>query len=608
MQMNAEQKYKDALPADTVARIQAILAAHGIETAESRSASGVRHCHSMRVSVQNAAFGANGKGMTEDYSRASGYAEFMERLQAGYLQRRVWRDQMLDFPDEKQLTPDACAASCAVWLEQMRTGAEAFLGREVPAWQVFQKAFEAEGDRATVAALPFYDPIHDETAYFPKKAMPFLYNTNGLAAGNNLIEAAVQSLSEIYERYNLLKLFFGNEVPPAVPEEVLRSVPKLYEVIEDLRAAGLRVLVKDCSFGEPFPVLAAVVIDPVHHAYHVHLGAFPVFEIALERSFTELFQGRTLQTVADTTSVTLGDPQKRSNAELIQFLTKGCGRYPLSFFSDRPTYPFRAFPDRAAMTNAELLHIFAQDLERKGRRLYLRDLSHLGFPAIRIVVPGMSEIMPTLLIDRFPISWMLEQYRDAPLRSTALTAEQRTEYRMLLDYLAANYGEAAYDVLFLSGKNPDRTNHNVSRFLGRILYGWMEWERDPARAMRFARLAQAVAEPRQRDELACLCAFREQICAGQDPTLTQAGLSALFDEQTAAEAARVVLEGENPFAGYLLHCAEETCADCPFHETCSGWTNDRLIEKMRGIVSKFDADGAMARLREQTAFLRAGRL
>lgn len=599
--MKAETKFKDALPARTVERIQGILASHGIETSEAGIASGVKHCHSMRVSVKDVEFGANGKGMTEDYSKASGYAEFMERLQAGYLRRRIWRDQCVDFPDEVQMTAADCAVSCTDWIEGMRKSLSDLFGREIPTSQIVRKLFEADGEAQTVTAIPFYDPKHDRMIYYPKKGMAFLYNTNGLAAGNNLTEAAVQSLSEIYERHNLVRMFFGNFVPPTIPEDYLRRFPKVYEIIEDLRAAGLEVLVKDCSLGEPFPLVAAVVVDQPHHAYHVHLGAFPAFEIALERSFTEMFQGRTLQDVTNTSTFAARDTKGRTNAELIQFLTTGCGRYPLSFFSDRPTHPFRPFPDRSTMSNAELLREFTDYLEGKGYHLYVRDISHLGFPSIRVVVPGMSEIMPTQLLDRFPIAYMLERYRQAPLDLTALTEDERFEYRLLLDYLAANYGADALDYLFLTGRNLDRTNRNVTRFLGRMVYGWMEWERDRETALGYAHAALPVAEQEDAQYLACLCAFQEQLAAGADLAAVRSALGVLYGAASAAEVDAVLTTGENPFARYLVRCAPERCEACPYHANCTGWTTDAFVEKIRHIVAAFDSEAAHVRLRETFA-------
>lgn len=595
--MFVDRKFKERLPEQTVAKIQSILAAHGIETLESGVASGVKHCHSMRVSVKDVEFGANGKGMTEAYSRASGYAEFMERLQGGYLTRRIWRDQCLDFPDERQLSREACTASCGEWIDAMQRSLSALFDREIPRSQILRKLFEVDGEAETVAALPFYDPQNDRQVWFPKKAMAFLYNTNGLAAGNDLTEAAVQSLSEIYERHNLVRMFFGNFVPPTVPEDCLRQYPRVWEIIEDLRATGLEVLVKDCSLAEPFPLVAAVVIDRPHHAYHVHLGAFPAFEIALERAFTEMFQGRTLGDVANTNTLAAGDSKKRSNAELIKFLTTGCGRYPLSFFSDEPSYPFKPFPDRADSSNRALLREYLDYFAAQGAPVYFRDISHLGFPSIRVVVPGFSEIMPTQLLDRFPIAWLLERYKKAPLDLRALTEDERFEYRMLLDYLAANYGPDAFDFLFLSGRNLDRSNRNVCRFLGRMAYGWLEWERDRETALGFIRAAFPVAEPEDARYLSCYLAFREQLAAGAEARTARSALALLYGPEIAAKAAGVLERGENPFDRYILRCHPDCCPACPYRAGCTGWTTDEFIQKIRSIVTRYDAAAAYENLR-----------
>ena len=595
--MFVDRKFKERLPEQTVAKIQSILAAHGIETVESGIASGVRHCHSMRVSVKDVEFGANGKGMTEAYSRASGYAEFMERLQAGYLRRRIWRDQCLDFPDERQMRPDDCAASCEKWVEGMQRSLSRLFDRDIPAALIFQKLFEADGDAETVTAIPFYDPKNDRQVWYPKKGIAFLYNTNGLAAGNNLTEAAVQALSEIYERHNLVRMFFGDYVPPTVPEQELRRFPRVWEIIENLRAEGLEVLVKDCSLGEPFPLAAAVVVDQAHHAYHVHLGAFPDFGIALERAFTEMFQGRTLRDVANTNTVASGDPRRRGSAELFQFLTRGCGRYPLSFFSDRPSYPFKPFPDRSDSSNEALLRAYLDYYEAKGCPVYFRNISHLGFPSIQVVVPGVSEIMPTQLLDRFPVAWMLERWQNAPLDLKALSRDEREEYRMLLDYLSANYGAEALDYLFLTGRNLDRSNRNVCRFLGRMVYGWMEWERDQEAALGYARAAFPVAEPEDARYLSCYLALRGQLAAGAEPRTARSALALLYGPKTAADAAGVLERGENPFDRYILRCHPDCCPACPYHDNCTGWTTDEFIRKIRAIVARYDAAAACEELR-----------
>ena len=51
-----------------------------------------------------------------------------------------------------------------------------------------------------ICALPYQRQSDGETVYFPSNLMENLFLSNGMSAGNNLFEAKVQCLSEIFER------------------------------------------------------------------------------------------------------------------------------------------------------------------------------------------------------------------------------------------------------------------------------------------------------------------------------------------------------------------------------------------------------------------------
>ena len=75
--------YKAATPEQTVDRIKCIIAHHCLPVEEQLLGDGDMFC-SCRISLANGgdtSIGTNGKGMRMDYALASGYAEFMERLQ-----------------------------------------------------------------------------------------------------------------------------------------------------------------------------------------------------------------------------------------------------------------------------------------------------------------------------------------------------------------------------------------------------------------------------------------------------------------------------------------------------------------------------------------------
>ena len=87
--------YKDASPEVTVNRIRTLLEKVGVRTREVLYENqGLSY--SNRISLDNPGFetldiGTNGKGMSYDFSMASGYAELMERLQNKFLVNEAMR-------------------------------------------------------------------------------------------------------------------------------------------------------------------------------------------------------------------------------------------------------------------------------------------------------------------------------------------------------------------------------------------------------------------------------------------------------------------------------------------------------------------------------------
>ena len=77
-----DEKFKENPPGETVDRLKRILGSIGIETVALSFPSGIENCHSVRVSAKTGFPGQNGKGVTEEFALASGYAEFAERLSA----------------------------------------------------------------------------------------------------------------------------------------------------------------------------------------------------------------------------------------------------------------------------------------------------------------------------------------------------------------------------------------------------------------------------------------------------------------------------------------------------------------------------------------------
>ena len=76
-------RYKDCDPVQTVERIRSILDEFGIETEVMWVDNGMSttFCNRIMAKGMGRDMGTNGKGSTREYALASGYAEFMERLE-----------------------------------------------------------------------------------------------------------------------------------------------------------------------------------------------------------------------------------------------------------------------------------------------------------------------------------------------------------------------------------------------------------------------------------------------------------------------------------------------------------------------------------------------
>jgi ribosomal protein S12 methylthiotransferase accessory factor len=138
-----------------------------------------------------------------------------------------------------------------------------------------------------------------EVVYFPSNLIENLYASNGMSAGNTLAEAQVQCLSEIFERAVKREILEGEIALPDVPQEVLAKYPAFWPASRAWKSRAFPVLVKDASLGGAYPVMCVTLMNPRTGGVFASFGAHPSFEVALERSLTELLQGRSFEGLND---------------------------------------------------------------------------------------------------------------------------------------------------------------------------------------------------------------------------------------------------------------------------------------------------------------------
>ena len=416
--MEFYSKFKELRPEETIARVRRLLDGVGITVIE-EWIHGLKDVFSVRISLPGTRVGANGKGTSALYALASAYGEFVERLQNGRLTRDAWPPSEIfglgrfrRAPDERRrsmedILRDPDPVSAVLLDEQSllrRAGPgdradmaiSAMPGSEpsAPALMSLWAEIEPDGTADDVLCLPFYSLRRRETVLIPERMAWCAYSTNGMAAGNTMEEAALQALSEICERHVNRELLLRREGLPDIPADWLEPYPSLRSTIAEIRSTGrFRLLLKDATLNEGWPVVLAILIDVEDRSYFPKPGAHPSFPVALERCLTEMAQGRDLlkETLSRNflTPFQAGDESAARGWNLHNIQTAGVGPYPAELFKVSHSRP-SAWPGTGT-DNASMLRHLAGRILAMGFDILVRDVSVLGFPAVQVIVPGLSE-------------------------------------------------------------------------------------------------------------------------------------------------------------------------------------------------------------------------
>lgn len=247
-----------------------------------------------------------------------------------------------------------------------------------------------------ICALPFVRQSDGEVVYFPSNLIDNLYLSNGMSAGNTLVEAQVQCLSEIFERAVKREIIEGEIALPDVPQAVLARYPGIQAGLQGLEAQGFPVLVKDASLGGAFPVMCVTLMNPRTGGVFASFGAHPSLEVALERSLTELLQGRSFEGLNDLPQPTFESHAVTEPNNFVEHFIDSSGVVSWRFFSARADFDFVDwdFSAQGRRSNAEEAAALFGILEAMGKEAYMAVYDQLGATACRILVPGYSEIYP----------------------------------------------------------------------------------------------------------------------------------------------------------------------------------------------------------------------
>jgi ribosomal protein S12 methylthiotransferase accessory factor len=341
----------------------------------------------------------NGKGSTKESALASALGEYIERLSNNHFYAGAfWGEDIANstfvhYPNERWFKPGPKDALPKEILDEY-------------CLNIFNPDGELRGSHLIdtnsgniergICSLPYIRQSDGETVYFPSNLIENLYVSNGMSAGNTLAEAQVQCLSEIFERAVKREILEHEIALPDVPQAVLEKYPSILAGIQSLEEQGFPVLVKDASLGGIYPVMCVTLMNPRTGGVFASFGAHPSLEVALERSLTELLQGRSLEGLNDLPPPTFASEAVTEPNNFVEHFIDSSGIVSWRFFSAKSDYDFVEwdFSGKGENSNAQEAATLFGILESIGKESYVAVYEQLGAIACRILVPGYSEVYP----------------------------------------------------------------------------------------------------------------------------------------------------------------------------------------------------------------------
>ena len=387
---------KDAALEDSIAKFQQKLTALGFNIEEASWLNPVPNVWSVHIRDKDCpqCF-SNGKGASKKAALASALGEYFERLSTNYffadfyLGQEIANSDFVHYPNEKwfPIEDDALLPNGILddyLLDYFDPNAEL-----TP--ELLVDLQSGNYDRGIVA-MPYVRQSDEQTIYIPQSIIANLYVSNGMSAGNTKFEARVQGLSEVFERYVKNKIIAEAISLPEIPKSVMNRYPSIQTSIAKLEEEGFPIYAFDASLGGKYPVICVVLLNPNNGTCFASFGAHPNFQVALERTVTELLQGRSLKDLDVFSPPSFNNDDVAEHANLETHFIDSSGLISWDLFKETPDYEFSDW-DFSGTTQEEynnLMAIFRED----EKEVYVMDYNHLDVYACRIIVPGMSDIYP----------------------------------------------------------------------------------------------------------------------------------------------------------------------------------------------------------------------
>lgn len=385
---------KDSSLEETITKMSKLISDLGINIEIASWRNQIPHVWSVHIrDADSPICFSNGKGASKDAALCSALGEFIERLSNNYfysdyyLGKEIAEADFVHYPNEK-------------WFSLPKSD-------EIPddlMDDTLKDIYQLEGDLKAshlidtnsgntergICALPYERQSDKKTVYIPVNLIGNLFVSNGMSAGNSKFEARVQCLSEIFERAIKNQIITQEITLPDVPQNILEQYPNIVEGIKKLEEEGFPIVVKDASLGGIYPVMCVTLLNPRTGGVFASFGAHPNFEVALERSLTELLQGRSFEGMNDVPPPTFNTHAVTEHNNIIDHFIDSTGVISWKFFNNKSDYDFVHW--NFSGTTEEEFNYLMDIFNKIEKEVYIADYEDLGASACRILVPEYSEI------------------------------------------------------------------------------------------------------------------------------------------------------------------------------------------------------------------------
>jgi ribosomal protein S12 methylthiotransferase accessory factor len=408
-------RYKACTPQKTIHRIREILNKIDVFIIENQwfDVPG-KKLNSVQIALyDNFKVITNGKGVDRKYALASGLAEFVERIQNRQFTRVIHSCLGVEY----YYYPDTI---------EMNTHDIKLLDYLAPKGSTERENIHRYEKNGKMKVVPFYNVFNNRLDYIPDILLHLKCGSNGMCAGNTPHEAIIQGICENFEREILYKIYFEGQSFPTIPDAFLKQTPGWLH-INNFKEMGFEIEVKDCTLDGLFPVVGVIFMK--ENKVNFCAGSAPDFNVALERCFTEIFQGKNPDTISKYLYEKNKITKENSTLHYLEALKSHSGALPGNLFVNQGIFKEKNLFWSKDLIGLVPLKGLIEKIGKMGLQLLVRDVSFLGFPSYFVYIPGMSEkiIQPSVYnksgVHLYSIKNTLFNLKKADKKSISFLAE-----------------------------------------------------------------------------------------------------------------------------------------------------------------------------------------